>query len=32
MIEMKKWSANSDVDVDVAVLAEELEQLLLAVY
>lgn len=30
MIEMKKWSANSDVDV--AVLAEELEQLLLAVY
>ena len=32
MIEMKKWSAKSDVDVDVAVLAEELEQLLLAVY
>ena len=30
MIEMRKWSANSDVDA--AVLAEELEQLLLAVY
>ena len=30
MIKMRKWSANSDVDV--AVLAEELEQLLLAVY
>ena len=30
MIEMRKWSANSDVDA--AVLPEELEQLLLAVY
>ena len=30
MIEMRKWSANSDMDA--AVLAEELEQLLLAVY
>lgn len=30
MIEMRKWSANSNVDA--AVLAEELEQLLLAVY
>ena len=30
MIEMRKWSDSSDVDV--AVLAEELEQLLLAVY
>ena len=30
MIEMRKWSAN--LDVDAAVLAEELEQLLLAVY
>ena len=30
MIEMRKWSANSDVDV--ATLAKELEQLLLAVY
>ena len=30
MIEMRKWSADSDVDA--AVLAEELEQLLLAVY
>ena len=30
MIEMRKWSANSDLDA--AVLAEELEQLLLAVY
>ena len=30
MIEMRKWSANSGLDA--AVLAEELEQLLLAVY
>lgn len=30
MIEMRKWSADSDVDA--AVLAEKLEQLLLAVY
>ena len=30
MIELRKWSANSDVDA--AALAEELEQLLLAVY
>lgn len=30
MIEMRKWSANSDVDA--APLAKELEQLLLAVY
>ena len=30
MIEMRKWSANSDMDA--AILAEELEQLLLAVY
>ena len=30
MITMRKWSANSDVDV--VPLAEELEQLLLAVY
>ena len=30
MIKMRKWSANSDVDA--AVLAEELEQFLLAVY
>ena len=30
MIKLRKWSDSSDVDV--AVLAEELEQLLLAVY